>query len=35
MPKIRRIFERTHLEADEVNILRGIVAALSQGIKVD
>lgn len=30
MPKIRRIFERTHLEVDEVNILRGIVAALGR-----
>jgi tRNA/rRNA methyltransferase len=29
IPKIRRIFDRTHLEVDEVNILRGIVAALS------
>lgn len=29
MPKIRRIFDRTHLEIDEVNILRGIVSALS------
>lgn len=29
LPKIRRIFERTHLETDEVNILRGIVTALS------
>lgn len=35
MPKIRRIFERTHLETDEVNILRGVVAALIQGAKVD
>lgn len=29
MPKIRRIFERTRLEADEVNILRGILSALA------
>ena len=28
MPKIRRIFERTRLEVDEVNILRGIVGSL-------
>lgn len=28
MPKLRRIFERTRLEVDEVNILRGIVSAL-------
>ena len=28
MPKIRRIFERSRLEVDEVNILRGIVGAL-------
>lgn len=35
MPKIRRIFERTHLEADEVNILRGIVSALDAPNKVD
>lgn len=35
MPKLRRIFERTHLETDEVNILRGVIAALSQGLKVD
>lgn len=28
IPKIRRIFERTRLEADEVNILRGIISAL-------
>ena len=38
MPKIRRIFERTRLEVDEVNILRGIVAALGgadTGGKVD
>ena len=30
MPKIRRIFERTRLEVDEVNILRGIVGSLSE-----
>ena len=30
MPKIRRIFERTRLEVDEVNILRGIVGALAE-----
>lgn len=35
MPKIRRIFERTRLEVDEVNILRGIVSALSARTKVD
>jgi tRNA/rRNA methyltransferase len=35
MPKIRRIFERTRLETDEVNILRGIVTALSMPHKVD
>ncbi len=38
MAKIRRIFERTRLEADEVNILRGIVGALVApvpGRKVD
>ena len=29
MPKIRRIFERTRLEADEVNILRGIIGSLA------
>jgi tRNA/rRNA methyltransferase len=29
IPKIRRIFDRVHLEVDEVNILRGIVTALS------
>lgn len=29
MPKIRRIFERTRLEVDEVNILRGIVGSLA------
>lgn len=28
MPKIRRIFERTRLEVDEVNILRGIIGSL-------
>lgn len=33
MPKIRRIFERTRLENDEVNILRGIVTALSASRK--
>ena len=31
MPKIRRIFERTRLEVDEVNILRGIVGSLGNG----
>ncbi|NCW89827.1 MAG: tRNA (cytosine(32)/uridine(32)-2'-O)-methyltransferase TrmJ, partial [Rhodocyclales bacterium] len=35
MPKIRRIFERTRLEADEVNILRGIISALKTPNKVD
>lgn len=35
MPKIRRIFERTRLEMDEVNILRGIVGALRGSDKVD
>ena len=35
MPKIRRIFERTRLEADEVNILRGIISALNTPGKVD
>jgi tRNA/rRNA methyltransferase len=35
MPKIRRIFERTRLEADEVNILRGIISALKAPQKVD
>lgn len=35
MPKIRRIFERTQLEVDEVNILRGIVGALAAPKKVD
>ena len=35
MPKIRRIFERTRLETDEVNILRGIVTALDAAKKVD
>lgn len=30
MPKIRRIFERSRLEVDEVNILRGIVGALAE-----
>jgi tRNA/rRNA methyltransferase len=38
MPKIRRIFERTRLEIDEVNILRGVVSALAgagQRNKVD
>lgn len=35
MPKIRRIFERARLETDEVNILRGIVTALSMPHKVD
>ena len=29
MPKVRRIFERTRLEADEVNILRGIIGSLT------
>ena len=29
IPKIRRIFDRAHLEVDEVNILRGIISALS------
>lgn len=29
MPKIRRIFERTRLEADDVNILRGIIGSLA------
>lgn len=29
MPKIRRLFERSRLEVDEVNILRGIVNALA------
>lgn len=27
MPKLRRLFGRTRLEKDEVNILRGILAA--------
>ena len=35
MPKIRRIFERTRLELDEVNILRGIVSALQKPMNVD
>lgn len=35
MPKIRRIFERTRLEMDEVNILRGIVGALGGAAKSD
>ena len=35
MPKLRRIFERTRLEADEVNILRGVVSALKSPDKVD
>ena len=35
MPKIRRIFERTRLESDEVNILRGIISALNAAQKVD
>ena len=35
MPKIRRIFERTRLESDEVNILRGIISALKTPNKVD
>ncbi len=35
MPKIRRIFERSRLEVDEVNILRGIVGALTAQKKVD
>lgn len=35
MPKIRRIFERTRLEIDEVNILRGVVSSLSSRSKVD
>lgn len=30
MPKIRRIFERTRLEVDEVNILRGIIGSLAE-----
>lgn len=30
MPKLRRLFARTALERDEVNILRGILAALLQ-----
>ena len=33
LPKIRRIFERTQLEADEVNILRGIISALESDQK--
>ena len=33
MPKVRRIFERARLEADEVNILRGIVSALASPTK--
>ena len=35
MPKIRRIFERTQLEVDEVNILRGVIGALAGLKKVD
>ena len=35
MPKVRRIFERTRLESDEVNILRGIISALHTADKVD
>lgn len=35
MPKVRRIFERIRLEADEVNILRGIIGALTGRTKVD
>ena len=30
MPKLRRLFGRTRLEIDEVNILRGILAAMRQ-----
>ena len=30
MPRIRRLFGRTHLERDEVNILRGILNALER-----
>ena len=33
IPKIRRIFERSRLEVDEVNILRGIVGALAKNDK--
>ena len=33
MPKLRRIFERTRLEVDEVNILRGVVSALTDADK--
>jgi tRNA/rRNA methyltransferase len=29
MPRLRRLFGRTHLEKEEVNILRGIIKALS------
>lgn len=31
LPKLRRVFERAALEIDEVNILRGMVASLSDG----
>ena len=31
MPKLRRLFGRTRLEIDEVNILRGVLAALRDG----
>jgi tRNA/rRNA methyltransferase len=31
MPKIRRLFGRARLEKDEINILRGILAATQSG----
>jgi tRNA/rRNA methyltransferase len=30
MPRIRRLFGRTRLEREEVNILRGILKAITQ-----
>jgi tRNA/rRNA methyltransferase len=29
MPRLRRLFGRAHLEKEEVNILRGVIKALS------
>jgi tRNA/rRNA methyltransferase len=34
MPRLRRLFARTGLEREEVNILRGMLSALERG-KVD
>jgi rRNA methylase len=33
MPRLRRLFARTELEQDEVNILRGLLKALRHPVK--